>query len=84
MKRKRLCADRSTRVDLPRQKQSGVGMHAIPDVDLEDLCFDAQQAAEKAVKAVFIHRGESFPIHSRSSTDCCACWNGMASRFQST
>ncbi len=32
-----------------------------PDVDLEDLCFDAQQAAEKAVKAVFIDRGETFP-----------------------
>lgn len=26
-----------------------------------DLCFDAQQAAEKAVKAVFIKRGETFP-----------------------
>src|SRR5438270_9889320 len=33
----------------------------IPGVYLEDLCFDAQQAAEKAVKAVFIDRGESFP-----------------------
>jgi HEPN domain-containing protein len=30
-------------------------------VALEDLCFDAQQAAEKAVKAVFIKRGETFP-----------------------
>ena len=29
---------------------------------LEDLCFDAQQAAEKAIKAVFIHRGEYFPF----------------------
>jgi len=28
-----------------------------PDVYLEDLCFDAQQAAEKAIKSVFIHRG---------------------------
>lgn len=27
----------------------------------EDLCFDAQQAAEKGIKAVFICRGESFP-----------------------
>ena len=35
------------------------------DVYLEDNCFDAQQAAEKAIKAVFIHRGESFPyIHN--------------------
>jgi HEPN domain-containing protein len=32
---------------------------------LEDLCFDAQQAAEKAIKAVFIHRGLQFPyIHN--------------------
>src|SRR5262245_58389913 len=30
----------------------------------EDLCFEAQQATEKAVKSVFIHRGASFPyIH---------------------
>jgi len=28
----------------------------------EDLCFDAQQAAEKAIKAVFIRRGERFPF----------------------
>jgi HEPN domain-containing protein len=36
-----------------------------PDVYLEDLCFDAQQAAEKAIKAVFIHRGETFPyVHN--------------------
>jgi HEPN domain-containing protein len=31
---------------------------------LEDLCFEAQQAAEKAIKAVFVHRGATFPyIH---------------------
>jgi HEPN domain-containing protein len=36
----------------------------IPDAYLEDLCFDAQQAAEKAIKAVCLHRGVSFPrIH---------------------
>ena len=30
----------------------------------EDLCFEAQQAAEKAVKAVFVHHGVTFPyIH---------------------
>ncbi|MCY3871041.1 MAG: HEPN domain-containing protein [Gemmatimonadetes bacterium] len=30
----------------------------------EDLCFDAQQAAEKAIKAVMIRRGIDFPyIH---------------------
>jgi HEPN domain-containing protein len=33
-------------------------------VYLEDLCFDAQQAAEKATKAVLLHRGVQFPyIH---------------------
>jgi HEPN domain-containing protein len=30
----------------------------------EDLCFEAQQAAEKAIKGVFIQRGVIFPyIH---------------------
>src|SRR5712692_4695590 len=33
----------------------------IPGAYLEDLCFDAQQAAGKAIKAVFICRGEPFP-----------------------
>jgi len=37
----------------------------IPGAYFEDLCFDAQQAAEKAIKAVFIRRGEEFPfIHN--------------------
>lgn len=36
------------------------GMRA-PGVYLEDLCFDAQQAAEKAIKAVLIRRGVEFP-----------------------
>jgi HEPN domain-containing protein len=31
---------------------------------LEDLCFDAQQAAEKAIKAALIRQGQRFPyIH---------------------
>jgi HEPN domain-containing protein len=30
-------------------------------VCLEDLCFEAQQAAEKAVKAVFVHHAITFP-----------------------
>jgi len=34
---------------------------AIPEVYLEDLCFDAQQAAEKAIKGVLIHLGVRFP-----------------------
>jgi len=32
-----------------------------PGVYLEDLAFDAQQAAEKAIKAVLIHRKVRFP-----------------------
>jgi HEPN domain-containing protein len=34
----------------------------IPQACLEDLCFDCQQAAEKAIKAVFIHTGSAFPF----------------------
>ena len=33
----------------------------MPGVYLEDLCFDAQQAAEKAIKAVMIARNIEFP-----------------------
>ncbi|MSU77645.1 MAG: HEPN domain-containing protein [Gemmataceae bacterium] len=36
--------------------------NTIPSVDFEDLCFDAQQCAEKAIKAIFIGRGETFPF----------------------
>jgi HEPN domain-containing protein len=32
-----------------------------PDTYLEDLCFEAQQAAEKAIKALLIKRGIAFP-----------------------
>jgi len=36
----------------------------LSEVAKEDLCFDAQQAAEKAIKAVLIHLGIRFPyIH---------------------
>ncbi|MGH8906355.1 MAG: HEPN domain-containing protein [Egibacteraceae bacterium] len=36
----------------------------LDDVYLEDLCFDAQQAAEKAVKGLLIQAGVRFPyIH---------------------
>jgi HEPN domain-containing protein len=31
------------------------------EVYLEDLCFQAQQAAEKALKALFLHKGARFP-----------------------
>ena len=33
----------------------------LPDVIYEDLCFDAQQAAEKAIKALLVHRKVRFP-----------------------
>lgn len=33
----------------------------VPDAYLEDLCFEAQQAAEKAIKAVLIRCGIEFP-----------------------
>jgi HEPN domain-containing protein len=37
----------------------------VSDVYLEENCFNAQQCAEKAIKAVFIDRGETFPfIHN--------------------
>jgi HEPN domain-containing protein len=32
-----------------------------PGIYLEDLCFNAQQAAEKALKALLIHQGIRFP-----------------------
>ncbi|MCY4114964.1 MAG: HEPN domain-containing protein [Chloroflexi bacterium] len=35
--------------------------NSAPGVYLEDLCFDAQQAAEKAVKALLLARGVDFP-----------------------
>ncbi len=34
----------------------------IPGVYLEDLCFEAQQAAEKAIKAVMMKRDIEFPF----------------------
>jgi len=33
----------------------------IPEVYLEDLCFDAQRAAEKAIKALLVKKGVTFP-----------------------
>src|ERR1700692_2159394 len=34
----------------------------VPEAYLEDYCFDAQQAAEKAIKAIFVSRSEHFPF----------------------
>ena len=36
----------------------------IPDVYLEDLCFDAQQAAEKAIEDLLIKWGVALSIRS--------------------
>ena len=41
-------------------KRASVGSDD-PEVFLEDLCFDAQQAAEKALKALCIHYELEFP-----------------------
>ncbi|MBM3744463.1 MAG: HEPN domain-containing protein [Acidobacteria bacterium] len=41
---------------LAHAQQSG------PEVLFEDLCYSAQQAAEKAIKAVFVRRGQAFPF----------------------
>ncbi|MEW5817617.1 MAG: HEPN domain-containing protein [Spirochaetota bacterium] len=35
--------------------------HDLPEVLYEDLCFDAQQAAEKAIKAALVHKQIPFP-----------------------
>lgn len=37
-----------------------------PDVYMEDLCFECQQATEKALKGLILSRGGEFPyIHGR-------------------
>jgi HEPN domain-containing protein len=61
MARKRLPPD-DPREWLNRARSNLIRARKIlPDVYLEDLCFDAQQGAEKAIKGVFIRRGETFP-----------------------
>ena len=45
-----------------------LAMNRTPDVYMEDLCFEAQQAAEKAIKAIMIMRGIEFPyVHGLGS-----------------
>ena len=62
MMRKRLPPD-DPRGWLNRAKSNlTLARSSIPGVDFEDLCFDAQQCAEKAIKGVFIRRSESFPF----------------------
>src|SRR5579859_7879652 len=61
MKRKRLPpSDPRARMVRAKSSLAHAGA-ASAEVEFEELCFDAQQAAEKAVKAIFVHRGETFP-----------------------
>src|SRR5712664_4900644 len=62
MTRKRFPPDDPREWILRAKSNLTLARNVIPDVDWEDLCFDAQQAAEKAVKVVFIKRGERFPF----------------------
>jgi len=45
------------RSDLAMAKTQGSGIY------YEDLCFHAQQAVEKAIKAVLLHSGIRFPLY---------------------
>src|SRR5438445_6870175 len=61
MARKRLPRD-DPREWLNRARSNLARARAIiPEAYLEDLCFDAQQAAEKAIKGVFVSRKLAFP-----------------------
>ena len=41
-----------------------------PDIYLEDLCFNAQQAAEKALKGLLLAHGATFPyIHVEETSE---------------
>ena len=44
-----------------RGEQRAQARARVPGAYLEDLCFGAQQAAEKALEAVLISRGVKFP-----------------------
>lgn len=47
---------------LNRARSNLVGARTTaPGIYLQDLCYDAQQAAEKAIKAMYIFRGIEFP-----------------------
>ena len=48
-------------MDESRPEQPRPGEDRVPGVYPEDLCFDAQQVAEKAIKAVMLRRGVEFP-----------------------
>ena len=38
-----------------------IAKNRVPQVYLEDLCFESQQAAEKAIKALMVKRNIDFP-----------------------
>src|SRR5712691_1438601 len=62
MKRERFPAD-DPREWINRAKSNLILARAVnPEVLLEDLCFDTQQCAEKAIKGVFVLCGERFPL----------------------
>ena len=42
----------------------------LPEVLYEDLCLDAQQAAEKAIKAILVHRKTPTPTGILSLDTC--------------
>ena len=55
-----------------------IAKNRLPDVYLEDLCFEAQQAAEKAINTVMISRNIDFPyVHNVSLY--CLCLKNMES-----
>ena len=57
---------RRARSNLARSSQGQV----TPDVLFEDACFDAQQAVEKALKALLVLRGVQVPrTHAISELD---------------
>jgi HEPN domain-containing protein len=52
-----------------------------PGVLYEDLCFQAQQAAEKALKAVFVARKIPYPYTHMISMLFSLCSNNMTLQF---
>jgi HEPN domain-containing protein len=48
---------RRVRSNLARARDAS----GVPNVLYEDLCYDAQQAAEKAIKAVLVKAGKPYP-----------------------
>lgn len=64
MPRRRLAADDPREWIRRARSNLRLSSRKTAEIILEDLCFNAQQAAEKAVKAVLIARGVEFPrIH---------------------